>query len=115
MASFHITLKPVVALAVQPLALSVVLGNLTINGETLDLTFMQEGDVLPIGAIEHPLLEGASISLQDGVFFVEGMVFHLSDTMHDQASCFPEAILLVGDGDAALPLQVPAQGGSDED
>ncbi|EKU29884.1 hypothetical protein N879_04215 [Alcaligenes sp. EGD-AK7] len=81
---------------------------ITINGEVLDLSFMEQGDSLPAGSIEHPLLGGASVIRDETGILIDGLLFHIAASQTDPAACFPEPVIISHDGVVALPAQAPA-------
>lgn len=82
---------------------------ITINGDALDLSFMQPGDSLPAGAIDHPLLESAAIERNTTGLLIGGLIFPISAGQTDPAACFPEPILVTEDGPIPLPPQFPPE------
>lgn len=80
---------------------------LKINQEELDLSFMSPGDVLPAGAIEHPLLKQASVTRHADSVEIDQLLFHIAADQTDSSACFPEPIVISEDGVVALPAQSP--------
>lgn len=78
---------------------------LGINGAGLDLSFLAEGDTLPAGSIDHPLLHGAEIRCRGDVIEIDALLFQISPACTDPAACFPKPILASEDG----PIQLPPQ------
>ncbi|XJC80007.1 hypothetical protein ACHFCA_35565 (plasmid) [Delftia tsuruhatensis] len=78
---------------------------LKINQEELDLSFMSPGDVLPAGAIEHPLLKQASVTRHADSVEIDQLLFHIAADQTDPAACFPEPVVISEDGLVALPEQ----------
>jgi hypothetical protein len=54
--TWHITFSPIRMDGV--LTLSCAGDVLTINGAALDLSAMDDGDTLPIGSVDHPMIAG---------------------------------------------------------
>lgn len=81
---------------------------LVLNGEVLDLSFMSPGDLLPVGAIDHPLLKSATIERNETSLLIDGLLFHIDARQTDPAACFPEPVIITDDGVVALPAQTPA-------
>lgn len=81
---------------------------LVLNGEVLDLSFMSPGDLLPVGAIDHPLLKSATIERNETGLLIDGLLFHIAANQTDPAACFPEPVIISHDGVVALPAQAPA-------
>lgn len=105
--NFIIKLSPQVPVGqVQSLVISRRGDTLIINGEGLDLSFMTPGDLLPPGAIDHPLLSGAEIKCTDEGPEINGLLFHIDAMQTDPAACFPEPIIIERDGPVLLPPQV---------
>lgn len=80
---------------------------LRINEEELDLSFMSLGDVLPAGAIEHPLLKQATITRRADSIEIDQLLFQITADQTDPAACFPEPIVVSEDGPVTLPAQFP--------
>ena len=79
---------------------------LNINGEVLDLAFMEQGDSLPSGSIDHPLLSDALIEKGDNGILIEGLLFYIASDQTDPAACFPEPVVITQDGPVFLPSQL---------
>lgn len=94
-----------------PAALDLVSDGATvsINDADLDLSFLGDGDTLPRGAIDHPLLQGAEIRRQGDQIEIDGLLFSISLNQTDSAACFPEPITVTGDGPIPLPPQFPPE------
>lgn len=82
---------------------------LSINGAALDLSFLGDGDTLPAGAIDHPLLQRAEIRCHGDQIEIDGLLFPISLNQADPAACFPEPITVTGDGLIPLPPQFPPE------
>ncbi|WHQ44499.1 hypothetical protein [Alcaligenes faecalis] len=80
---------------------------LKINEEALDLSFMSPGDVLPAGAIEHPLLKQATVTRHVDSIEIDQLLFQIAADQTDPAACFPEPFVISEDGLVALPAQSP--------
>lgn len=80
---------------------------LVLNGEALDLSFMEPGDSLPPGSIDHPLLASATIYRDESGVLVDGLLFHIAAGQTDRAACFPEPVIIEEDGIVPLPAQSP--------
>lgn len=96
---FAITLSPQVSEA-PALDLSVAGSTLTINGDTLDLSDLQEGDALHAEAIDHPAVVGL-VRMTGGVIQIR-LVFPIRPGAPDEAR-FPEPIIVTANGPVALP------------
>lgn len=79
---------------------------LVLNGEALDLSFMEPGDSLPPGSIDHPLLASATIERNEPGFLIDGLLFHIDAMQRDTAACFPDPVVINHDGHVSLPLQL---------
>lgn len=121
MMRFHITLHPQIADDRAPLVPEKQGAGLSLNGELLDLAILGDGDTLPAGAIDHPLLRYAEIRRVGDVIEVDALLFPISPSQTDPAACFPEPILVTDDGPIQLPPQAPepevaeSEGDSDAD
>ena len=105
---FIIKLSPQVPVgAVQELYLERLGNVLKINEDELDLSFMSLGDVLPAGAIDHPILKQATITRGADSIQIDQVLFHIAADQTDPAACFPEPILVTQNGPVALPSQFP--------
>lgn len=82
---------------------------LFIYSRRLDLSFLADGDTLRRGAIDHPLLRGAEIRRVGDVIEIDGLLFPISLNQTDPAACFPEPIIVTGDGPIPLPPQFPPE------
>lgn len=80
---------------------------LFLNAEALDLSFMEPGDSLPSGSIDHPLLGSATIERDESGFLIDGLLFQIDAGQTDPAACFPEPVIISHDGVVALPAQTP--------
>lgn len=107
--NWEISLSPVVFDAPEQLDLATHGAVLSVNGAELDLSFLADGDTLPAGAIDHPLLQGAEIRRLGGVIEIDGLLFPISPSQTDPAACFPEPIIATGDGPIPLPPQFPPE------
>lgn len=106
--NFNITLSPQVPVgAVQEVSLERLGTILKINEEELDLSFMSPGDVLPAGAIDHPLLKQATITRQADHIEIDQLLFPIAADQTDPAACFPEPVAVDEDGPVVLPAQFP--------
>lgn len=92
----------------EVLVLAVAGATLSIGGEVLDLSFMQIGDVLPEGAIDHPLLDRSEIRCTSDGVEISRLVFQISADQTDLAACFPEPVIVNNDGPIPLPSQFPS-------
>ncbi|WP_341667331.1 hypothetical protein [Alcaligenes sp. SDU_A2] len=93
----------------QALVLAAHGATLLINGAVLDLSFLGDGDTLPAGAIDHPLLQSAEIRRQGDTIEIDGLLFPISLNQTDPTACFPEPIFVTGDGPITLPPQFPPE------
>ena len=73
---------------------------LTINGDSFDFSFIEEGDVLPQDAVECPLL-ASDVTRTDGAIVLT-VILPIQNTSSDAAK-FPEPILNAPDGDIEVP------------
>ncbi|MCC9163128.1 hypothetical protein ABE441_06915 [Alcaligenes aquatilis] len=80
---------------------------LKINEQELDLSFLSPGDVLPAGAIEHPLLKQATVTRHADSIEIDGLLFHIAADQTAPAACFPEPVVISEDGLVVLPEQCP--------
>lgn len=92
---------------VMPLSLERKGEALIINGELLDLSFMEVGDTLPPGSIDHPLLASAEIKSTSEGLEINSLLFHIDARQTDPAACFPDPVIVTEDGVVALPAQTP--------
>ena len=107
MTKFHIHLNPQCADGWRPVELEKRGAALLLSGEALDLAFLGDGDTLPAGAIDHPLLRGAEIRRVGEMIEIDALLFPISLSQTDPAACFPEPILVTTDGPIQLPPQAP--------
>lgn len=94
-----INLHPIVSVA--QLTLSVTGDILTINGEDLDLSVLNEGDTLPAGAVDHDFLRAYEITRSGGDLHV-GILFPIRPDAGDAAR-FPQPIHVTTNGPVTLP------------
>ena len=107
--NWKITLSPQCVDTPDRLALVADGAVLSINGAALDLSFLADGDTLPAGAIDHPLLQRSEIRCHGGQIEIDGLLFPISLNQTDPAACFPEPIIVTGDGPIPLPPQFPPE------
>ncbi len=105
MTTFKLNLCPVAVADPEPMAIALIGRALSINGAALDLSFLADGDTVPAGAIDHPLLQRAEVRRQGDQIEIDGLLFPISLSQTDPAACFPEPIIVTGDG----PIQLPPQ------
>ena len=94
----NITLTP--QIGPDSLTLSKAGDILTINGDTFDFSFIEEGDVLPQDAVECPLL-ASDVTRTDGSLVLT-LILPIKNTSSDAAK-FPAPILNAPDGDIEVP------------
>ncbi len=103
--SWKIELSPCVMLPgdTATLSLSVAGDVITINGEDLDLSPLEIGDILPASAINHPLIERDIACTADGIEIT--FIFPLGPGA-PEAARFPAPIIMTDDGPVPLPATV---------
>jgi hypothetical protein len=99
--TWHINLSPI--RMDGTLALSAAGNVLTINGEDLDLSALEDGDVLPFGAVDHPMIAG-DITKEGGQITVTVLLPHGWPAPEDAR--FADPISVTEDGPIALPAGV---------
>ncbi|WP_394064547.1 hypothetical protein [Alcaligenes sp. WGS1538] len=105
MIEFNIKLTPQVRDDVSVLVLAKKGEILILQDLALDLSFLADGDILPAGAIEHPLLSEAQIRRRGNLLEVDALVFPINPDCTDPVACFPEPVHVVQDGPISLPDQ----------
>lgn len=105
MISWRIILRPLIVRPEEDLSLSAKVAGATIfiNGAPLDLSPMQDGDVLPRGAVASPMIRGEIRRTGDVIEIplTFPIVFDAPE-----AARFPAPILLTSDGPVPLPPKV---------
>jgi hypothetical protein len=101
--TWHIRLSPI--RMDGAITLSAAGDVLTINGEDLDLSAMEDGDVLPGGAVDHPLVSPVDpINREGGVIDITLLL--PIGWPAPEAARFAEPITVTEDGPIALPVGV---------
>lgn len=97
--SWHITLSPQVSKR-PALAVSVAGAVITINGDELDLSSLEDGDWLDEGATGSPIVQG-KVTREAGVIHIR-LLFPIRYGAPDSAR-YPAPIEVTADGPVALP------------
>ena len=106
MMNWIIKLSPQCVDAPEILVLSAHGARLSINEDVLELSLLEDGDILSADAIDHPLLRGSEIRRRGDVIEIDAMLFPISLDQTDAAACFPEPIIATQDGLIPLPSQI---------
>ncbi len=108
--TWQISFSPCAALPGEatPLTLDVQGASIVINGNELDLSFLEEGDRIDPDAIsgEGSELIRGPISLVDGTLRITLLLLYDKATATD-AQRFPEPVIVTGDGSVPVPVPVP--------